>query len=97
MPSYVNPEKCDGCKALDKTACQYICPNDLMVLDKEAMKAYNRDVSDVLGVLQLRQDLPNAGRGSPRLCRLHAHGSIRHAVALHGLHHVDREVPQWNT
>ncbi len=45
MPSYVNPEKCDGCKALDKTACQYICPNDLMVLDKETMKAYNRDVS----------------------------------------------------
>ncbi len=45
MPSYVNPEKCDGCKALDKTACQYICPNDLMVLDKDKMKAYNRDVS----------------------------------------------------
>jgi hypothetical protein len=22
MPSYVNPEKCDGCKALDKTALQ---------------------------------------------------------------------------
>ncbi len=45
MPSYVNPEKCDGCKALDKTACQYICPNDLMVLDKEKMKAYNQDVA----------------------------------------------------
>ena len=45
MPSYVNPEKCDGCKALDKTACQYICPNDLMVLDQEKMKARNRDVS----------------------------------------------------
>src|SRR5512137_170136 len=45
MPSYVNPEKCDGCKALDKTACQHICPNDLMVLDKATMKAYNRDVS----------------------------------------------------
>jgi len=45
MPSYVNSEKCDGCKALDKIACQYICPNDLMVLDKEKMKAYNRDVS----------------------------------------------------
>jgi adenylylsulfate reductase subunit B len=45
MPSYVNPEKCDGCKALHKTACQYICPNDLMVLDKEKMNAYNRDVT----------------------------------------------------
>ena len=45
MPSYVNVEKCDGCKALDKTACQHICPNDLMVLDKETNKAYNRDIS----------------------------------------------------
>jgi len=43
MPSYVILEKCDGCKALDKTACQYICPNDLMVLNKDTMKAYNRD------------------------------------------------------
>ena len=43
MPSFVNPEKCDGCKALDKTACQYICPNNLMVLDKEKMKAYNQE------------------------------------------------------
>ena len=43
MPSFVNPEKCDGCKALDKTACQYICPNDLMVLNKATEKAYNPD------------------------------------------------------
>ena len=43
MPSFVIPDKCDGCKALDKTACQYICPNDLMVLNKETMKAYNQD------------------------------------------------------
>jgi len=43
MPSFVNPDKCDGCKALDKTACQYICPNDLMVLDKDKMKAYNQE------------------------------------------------------
>ena len=42
MPSFVIPDKCDGCKAEDKTACQYICPNDLMVLDKETNKAYNR-------------------------------------------------------
>ena len=38
MPSYVILEKCDGCKGQDKTACMYICPNDLMVLDKEKMK-----------------------------------------------------------
>jgi len=45
MPSYVIGEKCDGCKALDKTACQHICPNDLMVLNKETNKAFNRDPS----------------------------------------------------
>ena len=44
MPSYVNPEKCDGCKALDKTACQHICPNNLMVLDKATEKAFNQEV-----------------------------------------------------
>jgi adenylylsulfate reductase, subunit B len=43
MPSFVNPDKCDGCKALDTTACQHICPNDLMVLDPDTMKAYNQD------------------------------------------------------
>ncbi|CAK8720658.1 adenylyl-sulfate reductase subunit beta [Candidatus Electronema halotolerans] len=43
MPSFVNPEKCDGCKGGDKTACMYICPNDLMVLNVEAMKAYNQE------------------------------------------------------
>ena len=45
MPSFVIPDKCDGCKALDKTACQYICPNDLMVLNKDTMKAFNQDPS----------------------------------------------------
>ena len=44
MPSFVISDKCDGCKAQDKTACQYICPNDLMVLDPEKNKAYNRAV-----------------------------------------------------
>ena len=39
MPTYVNPDKCDGCKALDVPACMYICPNDLMVLDR-ALGAY---------------------------------------------------------
>jgi len=41
MPSFVIDEKCDGCKGGDKTACLYICPNDLMVLDADRMKAYN--------------------------------------------------------
>ncbi len=43
MPSFVITEKCDGCKGRDKTACQYICPNDLMVLNKDIMKAYNQE------------------------------------------------------
>ena len=43
MPSYVITEKCDGCKAQDKTACQYICPNDLMTLNRDLMKAYNQE------------------------------------------------------
>jgi adenylylsulfate reductase subunit B len=42
MPSYVIMEKCDGCKGQDKIVCMYICPNDLMVLDKDKMKGYNR-------------------------------------------------------
>ena len=45
MPSYVILDKCDGCKGQDKTACQYICPNDLMVLNKNNNKASNRDPS----------------------------------------------------
>jgi adenylylsulfate reductase subunit B len=43
MPSFVINEKCDGCKAQDKTACQYICPNDLMTLDRDLMKAFNQE------------------------------------------------------
>lgn len=43
MPSFVIDEKCDGCKGGDKTACLYICPNDLMVLDTDRMKAYNAE------------------------------------------------------
>jgi len=43
MPTYVRTDKCDGCKGQDKTACMYICPNDLMNLDKEKMKAWNME------------------------------------------------------
>lgn len=42
MPSFVISNKCDGCKAEDRTACMHVCPNDLMALDKDKMKAYNR-------------------------------------------------------
>jgi len=43
MPSFVIAEKCDGCKGQDKTACQYICPNDLMALNRDQMKAFNQE------------------------------------------------------
>ncbi len=43
MPTFVIQEKCDGCKGQDKTACMYICPNDLMYLDKDRMKAMNQE------------------------------------------------------
>ncbi len=43
MPSYVDPSKCDGCKGGDKTACMYICPNDLMTLNRDLMKAFNQE------------------------------------------------------
>lgn len=49
MPTYVRTDKCDGCKGQDKTACMYICPHDLMKLDKDgsetghAMRAFNQE------------------------------------------------------
>ena len=43
MPTFVNPNKCDGCKALGKPACMYICPNDLMKLDNSIGKAFNQE------------------------------------------------------
>ena len=41
MPTYVNPNKCDGCKALDRPACHYICPSDIMALNPSTGKAFN--------------------------------------------------------
>jgi adenylylsulfate reductase subunit B len=49
MPTFVRTDKCDGCKGQDKTACMYICPHDLMKLDRDgsetghAMKSYNQE------------------------------------------------------
>ena len=49
MPTFVRTDKCDGCKGQDKTACMYICPHDLMALDKDGsvtghpMKAWNQE------------------------------------------------------
>ena len=43
MPTYVNPNKCDGCKALDRPACVYTCPSDIMWLNTDIGKAFNRE------------------------------------------------------
>jgi adenylylsulfate reductase subunit B len=43
MPSFVMTEKCDGCKGQERTACMYICPNNLMKLDRDRMKAFNQE------------------------------------------------------
>jgi adenylylsulfate reductase, subunit B len=43
VPTYVNPMKCDGCKALARPACVSTCPSDIMWLDMTQQKAYNRE------------------------------------------------------
>ena len=48
----------------------------------------------MLGVLQLRQDLPAAGYGDQGLPGLCSHGGERDPATGYGHHHVDREVPE---
>ena len=49
MPTFVQPDRCDGCVGRDGPACVYICPHDLMRLDESgaetghAGKAYNQE------------------------------------------------------
>jgi adenylylsulfate reductase subunit B len=43
MPTFVHTDKCDGCKGGEVTACMHICPHNLMKLDVERMKAYNKE------------------------------------------------------
>ena len=43
MPTYVDPIKCDGCRGLQRTACMYICPNDLMKYDPDLGKAFSKE------------------------------------------------------
>ena len=49
MPIFVRTDQCDGCKGQGKITCVYICPHDLMKLDKNgaetgwAMKAFNQE------------------------------------------------------
>ncbi len=49
MPAFVRTDKCDGCKDRGEAACVYICPHDLMKLDRDGsvtgqpMKAWNQE------------------------------------------------------
>ena len=44
MPTFVNPDACNACENIHQgPLCVYICPNDLMVLDQERMKGFNRE------------------------------------------------------
>ena len=44
MPTFVNPDACNACEGINQgPLCVYICPNDLMVIDQERMKGFNRE------------------------------------------------------
>jgi len=43
MQAYVDSDKCVGCRALDRPACMYIRPMDLMKLDASSGKGFNQE------------------------------------------------------
>ena len=92
MPSYVMVEKCDGCKGQDKTACMYICPNDLMVLDKERMKAYNRDPQMCWECMCCVKICPQQAMDVRGYADFIPHGRQRDASPRIRGHYVDGEV-----
>ena len=90
MPSFVIDEKCDGCKGGDKTACMYICPNDLMVLDEDRMKAYNSEPDmcwECYNCVKIcpTQAIEVRGYADTAGCQRCAHAGVRR-------HHVDRQI-----
>ena len=48
MPTYVRTDKCDGCKGQDRVECMYICPHDLMLLDRDMLWKVAPGTFDVL-------------------------------------------------
>ena len=93
MPSYVITEKCDGCKAQDKTACQYICPNDLMTLNRDLMKAYNQEPDQCWECYNCVK-MPAAGDRDQGLPGLRSPGRERYPDAGYGFNYVDHQVPE---
>lgn len=44
MPTFVDPHACNACAGVHQgPLCVYICPNDLMVLDKSINKGLNQE------------------------------------------------------
>ena len=43
MPTYVDPDECDGYRALGRAACMYLCPIDSMALDSTIGQAYDQE------------------------------------------------------
>jgi len=49
MPSFVRTDRCDGCRGLERAACESVCPTDLMALDPAGavtgypLMAWNRE------------------------------------------------------
>ena len=87
MPTFVDPSKCDGCKGGEKTACMYICPNDLMILDPQEMKAYNQEPDACWECYSCVKICPQGAITARPYADLYPHALCR-------LHHVDRAVPQ---
>ena len=100
MPTFVRTDKCDGCKGQDKTACMYICPHDLMMLDKDgsatghAMKAYNQEPEQCWECYSCVKICPQNAIEVPPLRRHRAAGRLGAAAARLRLDHVDHQVPQ---
>ena len=94
MPSYVITEKCDGCKAQDKTACQYICPNDLMTLNRDLMKAFNQEPEQCWECYNCVKICPQQAIEIRAYQDFRSPGRERYPDAGHGLHHVDHQVPE---
>ena len=48
MPPRIDLNKCNGCGGKPETACEMVCPGDLMMLDPETGKARCRATGECL-------------------------------------------------
>ena len=95
MPSFVIAEKCDGCKGQDKTACMYICPNDLMLLDKDKMKAFNRDPSMCWECQCCVKICPQQAMDVRGYADFIPLGRQLYTASRFRRYYVDSEIPRW--